>query len=308
MIVENRISFLRLFQIIWWELLRILLIATTTVTTLIYFRLDEYAINQTIPVVFGTAIAIFLGFRTNSAYERWWEARKIWGVIVSDSRNMVRLCVDCFDSLANTQTELATDLTKEICYRQIAWTQMLDRHLKDLPLTGFEHLLTEQDLAAVKNANDPALVLLAAQGQSIRRALRHNLLDVRQSIMFEETLTRLYDQYGGCQRIKNTIFPVHYTYFTRVFIWIFLVLLGLSLPFHELHKNVNYSLIPAIFLIGWVFFMVEGIGNYMQNPFVNNRNVIPMEAMSRMIEINLREMIGETDLPEPTQPVDGALF
>ncbi len=305
MIVEPRISFIRLFRIIWMELILILIVSSVTVWTLIYFQLDEYAINATIPVVFGTAIAIFLGFRTNSAYERWWEARKIWGLIVGDSRNLVRLCVDCFDSLANTQSEKAAALTREICYRQIAWVRLLDRYLKGLPLTGFEHLLNEVDLAAVQRAHDPSLALLNAQGLSVRKALHDNLLDVRQSVLLEETLTRLYDEYGACQRIKFTVFPVHYTFFTRVFIWIFLVLLGFS---HAFNEYANYSLIPAIFLIGWVFFMVEGIGNYMQAPFLNNRNVIPMDALSRMIEINLREMLGEVDLPEPIEPIDGALY
>ncbi len=305
MIVETRISFLRLFRIIWKELLGILLVSTCTVTSLIYFHLDEYAINATIPVVIGTAIAILLGFRTNSAYERWWEARKLWGAVVSDSRNLVRLCVDWFGAIEPADRDQRDDLVREICYRQIAWAQLLNKQLKELPMSDLSPLLSEEDLKNVDLAQDPVLKLLAAQGQSIRKALQLGLIDVRQSVLCEETLSRLCDHYGGCQRIKSTVFPVHYSYFTRVFIWIFLVLLGLSLPFHE---NANYSLIPAIFLIGWVFLMVEGIGSYMQNPFTNNRNVIPMDALARMIEINLRELIGETELPDPVAPTDGALY
>ncbi|MFT5175352.1 MAG: putative membrane protein [Gammaproteobacteria bacterium] len=305
MIVQKHISFVQLIRIIWLELLAILAVATFTVTSLIYFHLGEYAINASIPLVFGTAIAIFLGFRTNSAYERWWEARKLWGAIISDSRNLVRLCND-FLGTAN-RSDLAThdSVVREICYRQAAWAQLLNRRFKELPLVGVEHLLSDDELAAIDKANDPALMLLSSQGRSVRAALEAGLLDSRQSVLIEETLSRLFDHYGGCQRIKFTVFPVHYSFFTRVFIWIFLFLLGFSLPFHE---NANYFLIPAIFLIGWVFFMVEGIGSYMQDPFENNRNVIPMDALARMIEINLREMIGDTELPKPVEPIDGALY
>ena len=88
MIVEKRISFVRLVRLTWPELLCILVVSTLPVGSLIYFDLGQYAINASIPLVIGTAIAIVLGFRTNSAYERWWEARKLWGSIVNQSRNL----------------------------------------------------------------------------------------------------------------------------------------------------------------------------------------------------------------------------
>jgi putative membrane protein len=257
--------------------------------------------------VIGTSIAIFLGFRTNSAYERWWEARKLWGAIIADSRNLVRLASDFIGSIGEQDDASDREVVRQICYRQIAWARILDRQLKDLPpADGLDQLIGAEEQASVRGAHDANLWLLSEHGRAVRDQLRRGRLDTRQAVVIEETISRLVDHYGGCQRIKTTVFPTHYTFFTRVFIWIFIFLLACSLPSHE---NANhYTLIPAIFLIGWVFFMVEGIGSYMQDPFINNRNVIPMEALSRVIERDLRGAIGETDLPEPIEPVDGALY
>lgn len=298
MIVEKRISFQRLLSVIWRELLCILAVAALPVFILIYFDLGSYALNSSIPLVIGTAIAIFLGFRTNSAYERWWEARKLWGAIIVDSRSLVRLS----NQYIGRHDQEAC---RQICYRQIAWARVLDHKLKGLEFANVEGLIEPSQQERISTARDPMLIILSLQSESISRGHQEGHLDTRQLVLLEETVSRLTSHYGGCQRIKNTVFPVHYTFFTRVFIWIFLTLLAFSLPSHV---NANYSLIPAIFLIGWVFFMVEGIGSYMQDPFENNRNVIPMSAITRGIEIELRELIGETDLPDPLEPIDGALF
>lgn len=312
MIVEKRISFLRLLRVIWLELAAILVVSAIPVICLIYFDLGEYAINASIPLVIGTAIAIFLGFRTNSAYERWWEARKVWGGIIAESRNLVRLCDHFFGSASIASDNKDRDnkdvaAVREVTYRQIAWAKMLDHYLKDLPPPrGLSQLLESADQQVVQSASDPLLKLIALQSNSFRQQLGDGRIDTRQVVLIEETLSRIADHYGACQRIKNTVFPTHYSFFTRVFIWIFVFLLACSLPSHE---NANhYTLIPAIFLIGWVFFMVEGIGSYMQDPFVNNRNVVPMRALARVIERDLREAIGETDLPDLVEPVDGALY
>jgi len=308
MIVEKQISFRRLLQVIWKELICIFLVSSIPVVLLIYFDLGHYTINASIPLVIGTAIAIFLGFQTNSAYERWWEARKLWGGVITESRNLVRLSHSYLSSQSNAgQTNAGQTLVREICYRQIAWSRLLDRTLKNLSFEShLDTLIADSDqLAMLKAAHDPLIRMLSLQSQAIGTMLRQQMIDTRQAVAMEEVINRLTDYYGGCQRIKSTVFPAHYTFFTRVFIWVFLLLLAFSLPAHE---NANYALIPAIFLIGWVFFMVEGIGSYMQDPFVNNRNVIPMQALSRNIERDLRAMIGETDLPEPIQPVEGALY
>lgn len=323
MIVDKRISFIRLFKVIWLKLLMIVLVALLTVGPLIYFELSRYAIDRSIPLVFGTAIAIFLGFRTNSAYERWWEARKLWGAILNDSLNLgrqARMLIKVpsgakFDSQQEHDTAVreCRNLVREICYRQIAWAYSFNWQLKELPIDPkIESFLTPEEYEQVTKSPDPALMLLLKQGDSLAFAYESNWLDVREMLQMHITLNRITDRMGGCNRTKATNFPTHYSYFTKVFIWIFLVLLGFSLPsWQEVDvardELGSYIAIPAIILIGWVFFMVDGISEYMQSPFENNRNVIPMETLAQKIEIGLRMTLDETDLPQPLKPKDGVL-
>jgi len=311
MIVENRISFLRLFKIIWRRLLMIALVAFASVAILIYFELSRFAIDRSIPLIIGTAIAIFLGFRTNSAYERWWEARVIWGRIVNDSLNLGRSLRD----FANDSNEDAVATVKRVCLRQAAWAYTLDCQLKGKGISlELDTLLDPHELAQVRESADPALAILLNQSQEIKLAHQNNQIDTYQNIALQELLNQLTTHLGGCNRIKGTKFPTHYSYFTEVFIWIFLLLLGLSLPSHDEVATLEaissgYVAIPAIILIGWVFFMVDGIAHYMQAPFDDNRNVIPMRALSRKIEIGLRMTSGQTEnLPTQIEPVDGALL
>ena len=322
MIVEKRISILRVLKIIWLELLLMLLVATITVVPLVYFEISRFALDRSIPLIFGTANAIFLGFRTNSAYERWWEARKLWGRILNDSLSLGRQIRD-FTNFAPApeggKGEQGARLEKnqiarEVCYRQAAWTHVFNRQLKGLSSgQEIESLLSAKECQEVQQSSDPALYLLLKQGESLGAAYRSGEFDSTQCLVLQDTLSRLTDHMGGCNRIRKTNFPTHYSFFTRVFIWMFLLLLGLSLPSYQGFDGVADSAvafigIPAIVLIGWVFFMVDGIGAYMQAPFENNRNVVPMEAMARSIEIGLRMTLGESELPDPLQPTEGALM
>ena len=311
MIIENRISLLRLLKVIWKRLIMIAIIAFISVATLIYFELTRYAIDRSIPLIIGTAIAIFLGFRTNSAYERWWEARVIWGRVINDSLNIGRSLRDFVDQ-SNPDSEA---LIRRFCLRQAAWAYSLDRQLKGQGISPeVETLLSQDEFESLKTSPDPALTLLLKQGSAVRTAFDDGHIDTYQNIALQGLLSDLTTHMGGCNRIKGTQFPTHYSYFTEVFIWIFLLLLGLSLPSNggsdALQASTSgYFAIPAIILIGWVFFMVEGIARYMQTPFENNRNVIPMHTLSRKIEIGLRMTMGETEgLPKQLEPADGALM
>ena len=205
-------------------------------------------------------------------------------------------------------------IAREICYRQAAWAHVFNRQLKGLTSgQEIENLLADEDYQAVQQSSDPTWCLLLKQGESVATAYRSGKIDSTQNLVLQETLNRLTDHMGGCNRILKTNFPTHYSYFTKVFIWMFLILLGLSLPSYqgfegEAETAVAFIGIPAIVLIGWVFSMVDGIGSYMQSPFENNRNVIPMESMARSIEISLRMTLGESKLPDPLKPIDGVLM
>ncbi|HEX2532949.1 MAG TPA: bestrophin family ion channel, partial [Chitinophagaceae bacterium] len=115
----------------------------------------------------------------------------------------------------------------------------------------------------------------------------------------------LYDQQGACERIKSYPFPRQYAYFSEVFVW----LLALVLPYGLIGELSKYGeayvwlTIPMSILISWIFNVMEIVGDKSENPFENSVNDIPMTAICRTIEIDLREMLSETDIPGRVYPV-----
>jgi putative membrane protein len=311
MIVEKRISFRRLFLIIWKRLIGMYVVAAAIVLPIVHYDVGDYTLDMTTPLILGTAISIFLGFRTNSAYERWFMARSRWGRMRAMSRNLSLILARNNEAYINHNTgkasKLAPVVMQRMIRRNIAWLWVLGRQLKGLPpLEGSEKLLSKEDSEEIKDVHNPALKLLFLQSRDFRIAQSEGqffdgehfeVIGIQRELVAEQT---------GCEGLRNTPFPTHYTFFTHVFIWLLVVLLSISLPGLE---NVSYFAIPAVVLIGWTFFMVEGIGSYMQDPFENNRNIIPMDALARSLEIDLKALaLGDDDIPPPIEPIEGALY
>lgn len=311
MIVEKKISLIRMLAIVWKRLLSMTILSSIIIVPMIYFDKSEYAIDLNPALILGTAIAIFLGFRTNSAYDRWFSARKSWGDMRAASRNMALVMARNGEAYTNKNTgkpsKIAAKIMPEMIRRNIAWLWVLGRQLKGLPpLQGVEHLLSKPDLKAIKASHNPALKLLFLQSRDFRVAQSEGQFYDGEHFEIVACHREMISGQTSCEGLRNTPFPAHYTYFTHVFIWIFIMLLALALPGID---KLNYFAIPAIVMLGWVFFTVEGIGRYMDDPFVNNRNVVPMDALARSLEIDLKAIaLEEADIPEQIQPIEGALY
>jgi putative membrane protein len=310
MIVDKHISIWRLLGVIWKQLLSMLVLASVIVIPIVYLNLGS-VLDLTAPLILGTAISIFLGFRTNSAYERWFLARSTWGSMRASSRNLALILTRLDEKYINHNTgktsALARTIMRRMIRRNLAWLWILGRQLKGLPaLQGAKELLSEDDLAIIQDCHNPALKLLFLQSRDFRIAQSEGQFYDGEHFEIVGIQRDLVAGQTSCEGLKNTPFPTHYTFFTHLFIWLFLVLLAFSLPGLE---NMNYIAIPAVVLVGWIFFMVEGIGSYMEEPFVNNRNVIPMDALARSLEIDLKAIALEDDIiPEMIKPIDGALY
>jgi ion channel-forming bestrophin family protein len=124
------------------------------------------------------------------------------------------------------------------------------------------------------------------------------------------TLTELYNLQGACERIKNTPFPRQYAYFSTLFTWIFILLLpfGLIGEFKDMGHHLMWLMIPFYVLISWIFYTMEAVGDNSEDPFENFINDVPMTALCRTIEIDLREMLNETDIPPKMQAKNGVLM
>ncbi len=311
MIIERKISTIRLLQVIWKRLVMMLILASTIVLLSVYFDWSESTLDLTAPLILGTAISIFLGFRTNSAYERWFKARGLWGQLRAASRNQTIILARIDEKYINHNTgnvsAKAKMVMRRMIRRNIAWIWVLGRQLKDLPpFEGVQHLISDEDYKEVKNSHNPALKLLFIQARDFRIAQGKGQFFDGEHFELIATQRELVTGQTACEGLKNTPFPTHYSYFTNVFIWLFLILLAFALPGIE---NMSLVAIPAVVMVGWVFFMVEGIGAYMEEPFSNNRNVIPMDTLARALERDLLALgLAEDHLPEVIKPVEGAIY
>lgn len=314
MIVENTIKFRRLIPIIWKRLAKMTLLSSLIVIPIVIFDLQQLTISLEAPLILGTAISIFLGFRTNSAHDRWFLGRSLWGEVGASTRNLALLCGRVDESYKNRQTgkvsTKAKPIMRRIINRALALMWVLGRQLKDLPPTDHPDLkdfLEQEELESLKDTHNPALKLLFNQSKDFRAAYDEGQFIDGEHFEYVAIQRELASLMTRCYSLKNTRFPTHYTYFTDLFVWLLVVLLSFSLPANE--SNGLYA-IPIAVLIGWIFSMIEGIGDYMDYPWANNRNVVPTDFLTRGHEIDIRAYaLGQTEnLPPELKPVEGALY
>jgi len=285
----------------------------------------------------GIAVAFYLGFKNNSSYDRFWEARKIWGGIVNYSRTWGNQ-VMCFVTAHKTKGTFSDDelhqIRHRLIYRHIAWLNALRHNLRKPSSFSIKHkgrvkdlqdsapqrenwdndvspFLSKSEYDHIINRKNPPTQIVRLQGQELKYLMEEDGLinDFRHMEMMR-VLEEFYNLQGKCERIKNTPFPRQYAYFSKIFTWIFILLLpfGLVSEFNAMSHNIIWLTVPFHMLISWIFITMELVGDNSEDPFENFVNDVPMTALCRTIEIDLREMLGETDLPPKTQAVDDVLF
>jgi len=266
--------------------------------------IDGITVPMAIPAMLGTALSILLGFRTNSAYARWWEARKIWGGIVNDSRTFARQVTSLFQLPEGANEQDMSAMQREMVYRQIAWNYTLARTLRrQNPYADIEATIAPEETEALRSQDNLPNAMLQTQANRLNDALRSGYLDTLRLLWLQDMLRRLCDHMGKCERIKNTVFPVHYAFLVSLIIWLFVLLLPLGLV-----SILGWITVPLAFLVSAVFYLIAATSAAMQDPFENYITDTPMLALSRTIEINLRQQLGETEIPEKVQPEDGVLM
>lgn len=314
MIVEKTISLRRVFPIIWKRLAIMAIISTVIVVPMEVFDLEEHAIGMTTPLILGTALSIFLGFRTNSAYERWMNARGIFGSICASTRNLAAVLARKDEPYTNLETgevsSKAPIIMNRMIRRGIALLHIFGAELRDdkdpLDFETVDDLLSEDDQKTLSTSSFPSIHLLFLQARDFRSASAEGQFidgDHFEVVAIQRELNALINQ---AVSIKTTPFPTHYSYFTNLFVWLLVILMSLSLPANE--SNSIY-VIPLIVIIGWIFSMIEGIGDYMSDPWVLNRNIVPMRFLAREHERQIRAIALQDKTHLPSVKVeDGALY
>lgn len=270
----------------------------------------------------GIAVSFYIGFKNNGSYDRFWEGRQLWGGIVNYSRTWsiqaleyVTSVVDApgVEAPAASSAELSVR-HRRLVYRHIAWCNAVRLNLRrqnDQWDTQVAPFLDPEESAAMKTKQNPPTHLLRQQAADLR-ILREErgLLNDFQHVNMMMSMEQLFNLQGGCERIKNTPFPRQYAFYSYVFVWLFAALLplGLIAEFEKLGPYHLWMTVPFSVLVSWVFNTIEIVGHTSENPFENEMNDVPMTAICRTIEIDLRELLGETTIPAKLDPIDDILY
>lgn len=286
--------------------------AAVTVWLLHRFSISAIALPFSIAAILGSALAIFIAFRNNSSYSRWWEARTLWGGIINSTRVLARLIITFTDSHSqqpNYNQQRGHTFKKEMVYLTIAWAHALRLHLRQQ--NQWQQLLpflNSEEYTAMLAANNKPNYLQLLAGKKIYQAMANGTLAGFDSFQMEGQLLSLANYQGGCERIKNTPLLRQYDYFTRVFLYTFMLLLPFCLIADFTKLNIDYLMIPVSVTISFVFSIIGKVGEVNEDPFEDKITDVPLTALCNTIERDLREMLGEKELPEKLNPEKGFLM
>lgn len=315
MIVKRNFSPLKVWSYIKNQMLFVIA-WSTAVWLLFYFaQARMLAISFTPIGVLGSALAIFVAFRNNSAYARWWEASTLWNGILNSSRVFARLTITFADSHSHQPQytkERSDAFKKSLIYKQIAWVNALRLHLRNQDAyEELEFFFNWEDHQEIISKNHKPNAILLLMGQEIYKAMANGTLGGFDSFQMEGQLQALTSYMGGAEKIKYTPLPRQYDFFTRVFV----VLFGLLLPFGMLSlfnspeaSVLSLLIIPLSIMISGVFIIMERTGAAIEDPFENNVTDVSLSHICNMIERDLRELLGETVIPDALKPENGYLF
>jgi putative membrane protein len=288
MLLEKRLPLSYIIKNIQMDMLYVILLGVVVHYLTTYFAPVLPDMPLTVPAFLGTAISILLSFKMSQSYDRWWEARKIWGAIVNDSRSFV----------IQLQSFIGADqerLIKKIAFRQIGWCYTLGQSLRGKdPLSLSESYFTDEDLMEIKKHNNKSLAILQLNAYNFTELRTENKIDILSHIQLDNTLTRLCDSMGKAERIKGTVFPTTYRFYLTCSIYLFVIILSVAL------KNVSiYFEMPLLIVVSMVFFLLEKSATYLQDPFNENPTSTSVTSIARNIEINIKQMLHENEIPKP---------
>lgn len=247
--------------------------------------------------IVGVALSIFLAFRNNAAYDRYWEGRKLWGGLVNASRNFGRQATTLLVA-APDEAPALTLLQKQLVYRQIAYVNALRSSLRGDDVAAAQaELLDEREHQRISALENPPVALLHEQARALAAAAARGWLSDLRLQTLDATLNELTNLQGGCERIKKTPIPLAYRFFANRFVRAFCALVPFALV-----EQLGLVTILASVAVAFVFLVLDRIGDLIQDPFTTGFNALPLAALCRTIEVDLRRQLGETTVPPLLTP------
>lgn len=291
MLLNGKIPITYILNKIKFEVLCIALYTALIWFAMIRFDLKHISIPLGVPTILGTIISLLLAFRSNQAYDRWWEARIIWGSVVNDSRTFTRQLL-CFMQTPYAE-ENKMEFQNKMINRQIAWSYSLGQSLRGLdPTAGLEKYISKKELAFISGHDNVPYALLNLHAKDLRLAVEEGWINEFQQVEIDQTLTRLCESMGKCERIKNTIFPMTYSMYIHFALYFFILLL----PFGVI-EYVGIVEIPLVTILASFFLLIERMAVHLQDPFENKPTDTPMSSIALTIERNLKQMMQIQEIP-----------
>lgn len=312
MIVRKHFRPHKVIYYIWKELALATIASTAVLIVGTKLHPTWLQLNYAPFAALGTALSIFLGFRTNSAYARWNQASQAWASLRNSSRVFVRLVKTVSHGHANgpNYNKKATDnFIREVGRRQIACVHAIRLSLREQDdWQSLAQYITKQDYAGLQAAENKPAYLIARQGESIYDALQQGILQGFDSFQMETQLSAFANAFATVEQLKETTMPRPYGFFTHLFVQIYILIAPLFLFALFAVAHAAWMIIPMTLLIAFLLAPIDSLGNLIERPFENDVNDVPISAASRNTERDILEILGETNLPAKPQPVNGYLF
>jgi putative membrane protein len=328
----------RLLEFLDWTRRDIYVLIVLGVVPVVAYQIGNLkwlGIPWTVVALLGTATAFIVGFKNQQTYNRAWEARQIWGDIISSSRGWGITSRDFFDN---------AEKSKEIVYRHLAWLTALRyqmrehrswestskahnaEYLKYYSIPEMQRALEAElaqylpaaELKQILATGSKATQIMGLQSKAIKELFASQAIVVSQFVDMQKSLKDFLLQQGRCERIKDFPYPRQFATINSFFTKLFCLLLpfGLLREFDRLNESVEgaikgymvWLVIPFSVLISWMYISLERVGESTESPFEGNANDIPISQMCRTAEIDLREMLGETDCPPPLEPTNNIVM
>ncbi len=321
----------KISEFLYWtrrDIYLLLLLAIVPTVLFQVFNIKWLAIPWVPVALIGTAAAFIVGFKNTQTYNRLWEARQIWGAIVNSSRAWGSMTINFIQNDKAAQ--------RQLIYRHCAWLTALRFQLrktqswensnkpynkeyrKFFHIPEWEGKLDEElkkyiapdEQDYILGKKNRATQLINLQSRQLAALKESGAIGEFEHIEMQERLADLYDQQGKCERIKNFPYPRQFASITYYVVWLFVIMVpfGMLNEFQRLGAHLVWLTIPFSVLVSWVFMAMDKVGEATENPFEGNANDIPMAALCRTIEIDLRDMLDETNLPAPITPVNNILM
>jgi len=296
MLLKKNIPIRYIFGKIKYEILFVTIYGIAIEVIYQNFHITNISIPMTVHSVLGTIISLLLAFRSNQAYDRWWEARIVWGAIVNDSRTFARQVLSLMEDPLDP--DRIDGFKKRMIKRQIAWCYALGKGLRrDDPMPMISKFVSEEELEYLKDFDNKHVGLVQLHARDLNNALKQGWVNPYQQVELDQTLTRLCDHMGKSERIKNTVFPSTYSLYIHLALHFFILLLPFGLV-----QLFGFLMVPVLVVITACFFLIEKMAIHLQDPFENKPTDTPVLSISRNIERDLKQMMRDQHVPQAFQP------